>query len=240
MNNIIYVLIVIPIFLGWRTAQAGFEFVTNTGSTSLTITGYSGPENVVIPSMINGLAVTEIGAEAFSGEDITSVDIPDSVTNIETEAFWGCSSLTNAAIPGSVASIGVMAFAGSGLNTVTIWTGLINVGDVSFAGCSATNITIDMGVTFIESNMFETCDSLPSIVIPSSVTNVGEQAFFDCSALTNVFFSGNAPFVGEQAFANARAPQSGDPFYYLATAYYLPGTTGWSEFESNTLMISNE
>ena len=37
--------------------------------------------------------------------------IPDSVTSIGDEAFWGCKSLTSITIPDSVTSIGEDAFA---------------------------------------------------------------------------------------------------------------------------------
>lgn len=44
--------------------QAQFTYVTKNGA--ITITGYTGPGgSVIIPSMINGLAGTSIGRDAF-------------------------------------------------------------------------------------------------------------------------------------------------------------------------------
>jgi len=60
--------------------------------------------------------------------------------------------------------------------------------------------------------------NLTSITIPATVTTIGEDAFFDCTSLTGVYFYGNAPSADATAF-------SGDN---NATAYYLPGATGWS------------
>ena len=46
------------------------------------------------------------------GKTTTSFTIPESVTSIGEDAFWGCSSLTSITIPDSVTSIGESAFFG--------------------------------------------------------------------------------------------------------------------------------
>ena len=50
-----------------------------------------------------------------------AVTIPDSVTSIGREAFFGCTGLTSVTIPNSVTSIGLGAFEGcTGLTSFTI------------------------------------------------------------------------------------------------------------------------
>ena len=61
--------------------------------------------SVTIPN-----SVTSIGSQAFFGAGLTSVTIPNSVTSIEVGTFQNCSSLTSITIPSSVTSIGQQAF----------------------------------------------------------------------------------------------------------------------------------
>ena len=64
--------------------------------------------------------VTEIGEWAFGYTLLTSIIIPESVTQIGDCAFWGCENLTNITIPKSVTQIGDYAFGGC-YNLTTIY-----------------------------------------------------------------------------------------------------------------------
>lgn len=70
--------------------------------------------HIVIPAKViyKGLtySVTSIGSWAFLNCDVTSVEIPNSVTSIEYGAFSGCDGLTSVEIPNSVTSIEYSAF----------------------------------------------------------------------------------------------------------------------------------
>ena len=72
---------------------SGFEYEVKDDGT-IEIIGYSGAEaDITIPSTINGATVTSIADNAFAdNKNLTSVTIPDSVTDIAPTAFNGCSS----------------------------------------------------------------------------------------------------------------------------------------------------
>jgi len=55
-------------------------------------------------------SVQVIGSMAFARTLIESIHIPNNVTTLEEDAFWGCSRLSSITIPGSVTSIGAGAF----------------------------------------------------------------------------------------------------------------------------------
>ena len=67
--------------------QAQFNYTTNDGT--ITITKYTGSGGAVdIPRETNGLPVTGIGYRAFAQcTNVTSVTIPNSVTNIKEGTF---------------------------------------------------------------------------------------------------------------------------------------------------------
>ena len=138
--------------------------------------------------------VTEIGSYAFyEFNNVEKINIPNSVTSIGDSAFYRCSSLTSITIPGSVASIGKEAFWDcSGLTSITMSKGVTNIGERAFCDCSSlTSITIPDGVTSIGEDAFGDCFSLTSITIPDSVTSIGKnEAFWRCRSLTNVTYNG--------------------------------------------------
>jgi hypothetical protein len=63
--------------------------------TTCAVISYSGTEtSLTIPETVEGYTVTEIGAAAFKDNtELTSIDLPDTIEIIRTQAFMGCTSL---------------------------------------------------------------------------------------------------------------------------------------------------
>ena len=104
---------------------------------------------------------------------MTSITIPDGVTNIGYAAFAGCSSLTSITIPDGVTSIGDYAFAWcSNLTSITIPSSVISIGYSAFNQCNnLTNVTIPEGVTSIDNRAFYGCNSLTEIAVDAGNPN---------------------------------------------------------------------
>ena len=139
-----------------------------------------------------------------AGKAIKSYIIPDSVSSINSAAFYGCSSLTSITIPEGVTSIGGFTFSYcSLLISINILEGVTSIGDSAFYGCSSlTSITISDDVTTIGSFAFYGCSSLTSITIPESVITIGSFAFYGCSSLTSITIPDNATTIGSFAFSD--------------------------------------
>ncbi|MDE5882062.1 MAG: leucine-rich repeat domain-containing protein, partial [Muribaculaceae bacterium] len=120
---------------------------------------------------------------AFCKSYLKSITIPNSVTEIRSEAFSNCSNLTSVIIGNSVTLIGKEAFYEcSGMTSVTIGNSVTQIGESAFYGCSGLiSITIPNSVTEIGSDAFYGCSGLISITIPNSVTEIGSDAFYGCS-----------------------------------------------------------
>ena len=114
--------------------------------------------------------------------------IPNNVTAIGDNAFYGCTGLTSISIPNGVTSIGNSVFCGcSGLTSVSIPNSVISIEQYAFASCKGlTSIIIPNSVKTIGEAAFFSCSSLSSITIPSSVTSIAYRAFQNCSGLTAI------------------------------------------------------
>ncbi|MBQ7336426.1 MAG: leucine-rich repeat protein [Clostridia bacterium] len=90
--------------------ESSFQFTTADGKA--TITAYIGSnKEVQIPETLGGCPVTVIADRAFENHaDLTSVTLPEGVTDIGWFAFSGCVSLTRVQMPKSVATISYGAF----------------------------------------------------------------------------------------------------------------------------------
>ena len=148
-------------------------------------------------------SVTNIGEAAFYGcYRLTSVTIPNGVTSIRNDVFRDCRSLTSVTIPNSVTSIGTEAFLEcSSLTSVTIPNSVTSIGIGAFYGCSGlTSVTIPNSVTSIENFAFYGCRGLTSVTIPNSATSIGNYAFYGCSGLTSVTIPNSVTSIGSVAF----------------------------------------
>ena len=154
--------------------------------------------------------VKVIGARALWGcKSLTSINIPNSVTTIEYNAFNDCDSLTNITIPSSVVTIID--------NPFNRWHGNLNNESKAFIyednvlfnknkttliayRAKETNYTVPNSVTTIGNKAFSDCNSLTSINIPNSVTTIGDWAFASCDSLTSINLPNSVTTIGNWAF----------------------------------------
>ncbi len=180
------------------------------------------PPPIGLTNVILGNGVTSIGDWVFSSDLFSNVVIPENVTNIGDYALSEC-PLGSIVLPWGVVSIGLGAFEDCPLTNVTFPSGLQSIGPFAFYGTLLRSVTFPDNVTSIGASSFYGCGDLASnIIIPASVTQLAAAAFAYDPA-TNLLFLGNPPTLTEDQGPDLLNYGSG-----TETAYYLQGTTGWS------------
>ena len=199
-----------------ETLASSFEYEENDNG-GITITKFIGNEtNVVIPSKIDGKAVTSIGDSAFCDcKNLTEVTIPDSVTSIGNWAFVGCTGLTEVTIPDSVTSIGEWAFEGcTNLKEINVDKNNKNYSSANGVlfnkdkttlikypeGKTDDKYSIPNSVTSIGNRAFDDCTNLKTVTIGNSVTSIDWYAFSGCTGLTEVTIPDSVTSIGWFAF----------------------------------------
>lgn len=165
-----------------------FRFNAATG----TIVQYIGSETEVeIPAEIAGVAVTEIGENAFmDNNSLKSIILPEGVTSIGDRAFLRCDEVESLILPKSLVSIGVNAFGTLNIKEIIIPENVEYIGEAAFVYCtSLTSLIIPEKVKEITRYMFFGCYNLESITFPKDVEIIDPTAFMYCNALANINIS---------------------------------------------------
>jgi len=111
------------------------------------------PRDVIIPSEINGTKITSIFAWAFKKKGITSVKIPNTITQIGKDSFRN-NKISRLDLPSSVVNIGMGAFNGNDITKLVLPNKLKYIGDAAFANNEIENLVIPSSVTQIETAAF--------------------------------------------------------------------------------------
>lgn len=173
-------------------------------------------------------SVTIVGAGAFAGGFLTSIAIPDDVTNLADAAFedssygltrfyglsdlYALTNITVARLNAAYASINGVLFdraqtrliqypAARAESSYTIPDSVIIVSAASFQSSgNLTNITIGSQVASIQTAAFSGCVRLAGVTIPDNVTDLGDEVFSNCLRLTNVIIGSGVSRIGHYAF----------------------------------------
>ncbi|MBO5162914.1 MAG: leucine-rich repeat protein [Ruminococcus sp.] len=142
------------------SAQDEVELEFTDCGESIAVTGCSRSAVCVeIPADMNGKPVTDIDSNAFFGcTELKTVVIPDTVTTIGYNSFCECQELAEVIIPDSVKVIDAYAF---------------------YNCNNLTSVVIPEGVTEIEWSAFAQCSNLTDVTIPATIEKIGYNAFAD-------------------------------------------------------------
>lgn len=127
---------------------------------------------------------------AFGETSLTSIELPNTCTELGGGAFRNCTSLSSATINANyLTSLGDAVFWGcTALENVTFPSDYYgNISYNMFGGCtSLTGATLG-NPSSIGSQSFSGCTSLSSITLGNRVDRIGDRAFIECSSLKDVY-----------------------------------------------------
>ncbi len=184
--------------------ELSFELNEDGQSYSVTGIGTYLSSDLVIPSTYNSKPVTGISDYAFEyNNTITSVTIPDSVKNLGSGVFYGCSNLANVSLGKGISGIygDVFAYCTS-LKSISVPKdhnkyksvdgNLYNKQGVLIqyaAGKSEKSFVIPDDVKEIGQCAFYGAYSLETITIGANVESISGTPFYECTALKNFIVS---------------------------------------------------
>ena len=173
--------------------------------------------NVVLPKSFNhkNETITNYGIYqyAFYESQIKSVEVPDNITSIGSNAFGNCTNLESAYIKANLKRMHSSIFRlCSNLKDVELPNGLTTIDGGLFEYCtSLTKINIPSTVTTIEYSAFKET-GLKDIVIPDGVTSI-EQFAFEKSKLESIRIPSSVKEIGYGVFLDSRLQD----IYYSGT-----------------------
>lgn len=167
--------------------------------------GCTGLTSVALESnaLVSAPMTTQTSMKNIFGAQVQTYTLGNTLTEIGTYAFYGCSGLTSITIPSTVKVIGSSAFSGcKNLASIAI-PAVDSIANNVFYRCgSLTSVTIPSSVKSIGNDAFALCRSLTSINIPENVDSIANFAFYGCTDLASVTFSSNKiKSIGNDAFA---------------------------------------
>lgn len=178
-------------------------------------------DSVPLEEVVLSKNLKTIGPSAFRNcYDLKSIDIPESVTEIEDRAFLSCYSLNNISVSQNT-NFGDSAFGDGIWNSIPalsedydawlydentsdffVWNGCL----FAYRGSSKTPV-IPSGVCGIGDWVFQSSD-ITAVTIPEGVRYISYGAFQKCTSLKSVKFPNSLQKIGGEAFEDCTALSS--------------------------------
>ena len=131
--------------------------------------------------------------------------VPQGVTGIAAEAFYGCKKLERVVLPNSIVEIGEGAFRGCARLTqidvpdnadYAFTNGVLygrNGASLLFCAPAAEkeSFTVPESVSRVGEAAFSGCKALTSVTLPAGLESIGKEAFRGCTKLADVYFTGD-------------------------------------------------
>lgn len=171
-----------------------FRYELTADGTGYVITDYIDYneylKEVIVPDTIEGQPVVKIGDSAFAHPEtdyrhsIQTIILPDTITEIGSNAFYNQIYLKAVNIPDGITRIESTTFKNCRLLALDI-LGLNLPGTIEYIG----------------KNAFENCISITTADLPEGLKEIDDQAFLNCSGLKKVSLPDSIEKIGSSVFS---------------------------------------
>lgn len=143
--------------------ENGIKFVRNNSIA----------KNVKIPKLVGDVPIRSIGDRAFYCGQIVTIEVPDSVVNIATNAFLRCYNLTSVRLSENLKFLDYSAFAYcTALKEISIPQNCLLIRKKAFFNCKRLHKVVIKGMdTLIEKDAFEGCEEIQIICKENSLAH---------------------------------------------------------------------
>ncbi|MCR5702830.1 MAG: leucine-rich repeat domain-containing protein [Lachnospiraceae bacterium] len=142
---------------------------------------YSAKVKTIIASNLK-----KIGKKALALSSLEQYDIPDTVTEVDSEAFYACNQLKKVTIGNNVKNIGASAFSTcTKLEYIKIPSNVKTIGHLAFYRCSSLQkIDFEYGLEETYGDILNNCESITEVILPDSL----KQLYNGFSSMENVTY----------------------------------------------------
>ena len=143
-------------------------------------TGLNG--KIVLPDSLE-----TIDGEVFRGSDISWINIPAKVKQVQSYTFYSCNKLETVELSEGLQTIGSSAFSGCKIRNLVLPTTITTIGENAFSAGVSDYLILNEGLQRIGDGAFSWCNA---VFVPSTVTEITGAAF---STTNGVYFAADAP-----------------------------------------------
>lgn len=161
-------------------------------------------EGTAITSITLPECMTDIPDQFFYGmNNLQSITLPENLRTIGRYAFSKCTALTSITFPATLESIGEAAFKESGLTEINWPENEVSFGKDVFSQTAITTLNIPKWMKEVPESMFSHCRSLETLTFEprgGAPLAIGKSAFNYCDKLQAIHLPDEVNALGESSF----------------------------------------